>query len=121
MAHQAYSKLGVPNTVSSLQGLLLQYQQGDHSVSQNLIDTYDGLHQDTSSARLEIEGKLHTRCVGQVPWSPQLQTYRDTINFWKRIIKLRKGVNTSQTVLKELAKRLRIYSGFYADLSSAQL
>ena len=32
-----------------------------------------------------------------------------------------KGVDTSQTVLKELDKRLWIYSGFYADLPSAQL
>ena len=50
-----------------------------------------------------------------------LQTYRDTIDFWTRIIKLRKGVKTSPTVLKDLTKRLQIYSGFYADLPSAQL
>ena len=89
-------------------------------VCQTLIDTCDGLHQDTLSARLEIESSIHTRYVGRVPWSPQLQTYRDAIEFWKRIIKLRKGVKPSQTVLKDLAKRLRIYSGFYADLPSAQ-
>ena len=121
MAHQAYSKLGVPNTVSSLQGLLLKYQQEDHSVCQNLMDTYDDLHQDTSSARLEIESRLHTRYVDRVPWSLQLQTYWDAIEFWKRVIKLRKGVKTSQTLLKALAKSLCIYSGFYVDLPSAQL
>ena len=120
LARQAYSKLRVPNSISSLQGLLLKCQQGDLSFFQNLIDTYDGLHQDTSSARLEIESKLHTGYVGGVPWSSQLQTYRGAVDFWKRIVRLRKGIKTSQTVPRDLLKKLHIYLGFYTDLPSAQ-
>ena len=121
LAHQEHSKLGVVNTANSIQELLLQYQNGDLSVKQTLIDSYEGLHQDTSEARLEIESKLQSRYVRGVPWSPKLQSYQDEIELWKKIVQLRQGAATSQTELRRLSQKLRIYSVFYADLPSAVL
>ena len=45
----------------------------------------------------------------------------DIIDFWKRIVKLRKGVDTSQTELWRLSRKLGVYSALYADLPSAVL
>ena len=85
------------------------------------MDAYEGLHQDTSKARLAIESKLESRYVGQVPCSPKLQRYIDTIDFWKRIVKLQKGVDASQTELRRLSRKLGVYSALYADLPPAVL
>ena len=44
------------------------------------------------------------------------------IAFWTRIVKLRKkGVDTSQTKLRRLSRKLRVYSAFYADVPSVVL
>ena len=45
----------------------------------------------------------------------------DTIDFWKWIVKLIKGVDTSQTELGRLSRKLGMYSALYADLPSAVL
>ena len=57
---------------------------------------------------------------GNVPWSPSIQVLRDTINFWKRIIKLRLKVNISNTTIKRLAQKLQLYDVLHATLSAAQ-
>ena len=85
------------------------------------MEAYEGLHQDTSKVRLLIESKLQSRYVGQVPWSPKLQKYMATIDFWTRIVKLRKGVDTTQTELRRLFRKLGVYSALHADLPSAVL
>ena len=47
-----------------------------------------------------------------MPWSPRLQVYRDTIEYWLRVVKLRKHVDISRKALKRLARRLHIYKGY---------
>ena len=86
-----------------------------------IMEAYEGLHQDTSKARLAIQSKLQYRYVGQVPWSPKLQKYMDMMDFWKWIVKLPKGMDTSQTELMRLSRKLKVYSALYADLPSAEL
>ena len=97
LAHQEYSKIYVSNYVNQIKGLLTSFNEGNESVKPAIMEAYEDLHLDTSKARLAIESKLQFRYVGQVPWSPKLQRYMDTIDFWMRIVKLRKGVDTSQT------------------------
>jgi len=49
-----------------------------------------------------------------------MQVYMDKIEYWDRIVKLRKGVNTSQQGLKRLSRRLHIYKGYHVDLEYAE-
>ena len=51
-----------------------------------------------------------------MPWSLKLHQYCGTIKYWRRIVRLRKGVNTSRSELKHLAKRLHISMGLHTDL-----
>ena len=121
MVHQEYSKNYVSNTVTKIQDLVHSFEAGNQSPKPAIIDAYEGLYRDTSKARLAIESKLQSRYVGKVPWSPELQIYRDRIDFWSRIVKLMKGVDTSQTELKRLSRKLQINLAFHADLPSAVL
>ena len=83
LAHQEYSKNYLSNTVTQFKGLLNSFDRGNESVKSTIMKAYEGLHQDTSKARLAIESKLQSQYIGQVPWSPKLQRYMDTIDFWK--------------------------------------
>ena len=117
----SFLKAGVFSLQAKLEHLLAQFQSGDISVRADLITTYEVLHETSTSLRLSVEQNLcHTR-AGLVPWSPKLQVYRDTIDFWRRVVKLRQGVSTSHTVLKRLACKLSLYKGEHSDLSSAIL
>ena len=97
LAHQEYSKTHVSNYVNQIKCLLQSHAAGNESVKHSIIDAYEGLHQDTSKARLAIESRFQSRYIGQVPWSPKRQKYRDANDLWTRIVNFRKGVDTSQT------------------------
>ena len=55
------------------------FEAGNQSVMPTIINAYEGLHQDTSNARLAIESNLQSCYVGKVPWSPKLQRYMEMI------------------------------------------
>ena len=74
LAHQEYSKTHVSNYVNQIKGLLTSFDEGNESVKPTIIEQYEGLHHDTSKARLAIESKLQSRYVGQVPWSPNCRS-----------------------------------------------
>ena len=59
--------------------------------------------------------------AGAIPWLSRLQVYPDIIEYWLRVVKLRKHVNTSQKALKRLACRLHIYKGHHVGLEYAGL
>jgi hypothetical protein len=67
-----------------------------------------------------VESGLSKIWCGGKPWSPKLQTYRDTIELWGRTVKLKLGVKTSCTELKRFASQLHIYKWVYIDLATAQ-
>jgi hypothetical protein len=41
-------------------------------------------------------------------YSPEFQVLRDTIEFWSRIVKLKKQINTSRTSIKCMSKKLKL-------------
>ena len=67
----------------------------------------------------DVENHLRTLFAGGVPWSPRLQRLRDSIDYWTRVVRLRKGVNTSRIKLKRLAKKIGNWSGPPVDLVTA--
>ena len=83
--------------------------------------SYELLHKTTSDIRRDVEDHLRTLNAGEIPWSPRLQVYRDTIEYWLRVVNLRKHVNTSRKALKRLARRLHIYKGYHVGLEYAGL
>ena len=94
----------VPKAVTTIKGLLHYFEAGNESAKLTIMEVYEGLHQDASKDRLAIESKLQFRYVGQEPWSPKLQKLRNKIDLWVRSVKLRKGVDTSQTELRRLSR-----------------
>jgi hypothetical protein len=46
--------------------------------------------------------------AGGTEYSPEFQVLRDTIEFWSRIVKLKKQINTSRTSIKRMAKKLKL-------------
>eukprot|EP00536_Pseudo-nitzschia_multiseries_P011037 jgi/Psemu1/27664/gm1.27664_g len=117
----SFAKAGMFALQAKLEHLLAQYVSGDTSVCVTLITTYEVLHKTSASLWFSVEQHLCHIHAGMIPWSPQLQVYRDTIDFWQRVVKLRQGVFTSHTVVKHLACKLSLYKGEHCDLPTALL
>ena len=116
-----YRKANVPIQCRDIQVLVNQVTRGQTHLMPILLQAYNKLHKTTTDIRNDVEAKLRTLNNGQVPWSPRLQRYRNIINYWTCIVKLRKSVNTSRSQLKRLAQRLGIYKGFHVTLEYAEL
>ena len=80
LTHQAYSEYRITQGATQIKELVHSFAAGNESTKSTIMDVYEGLHKDTSKARLAIESKLQSRYVGQVPWSPKLQKFRDKIS-----------------------------------------
>ena len=80
---EAYQSAKVLQFVVNLKSLVKNFESGDVSVSK-----YESLHKLTTDIRFRVEHSLHSRYVGGVPWPPQLQKFRDHIEFWTCVVKL---------------------------------
>jgi hypothetical protein len=103
-----------------LEELAARYNSGEIIVYNQLVTAYNQLHTMTNAIRLDVESGLRKIRRGGKPWSPKLQTYRDTIELWGRAVKLKLGVKTSRMELKRFAIRLHIYEWAHVDLATAQ-
>ena len=83
--------------------------------------SYNLLHKTTGDIRQDVEDHLRTLNAREIRWSPRLQVYRDTIEYWLQVVKLRKHVKTNWKALKQLAHRLQIYKGYHVGLKYAGL
>ena len=102
---------------TALQELAKEFAEGNTSLKGHLVRCYELLHKTTSDIRRDVEGHLRTLNAGEIPWSPILQVYRNTIEYWLRVVKL----HTSRKALKRLARRLHIYKEYHAGLEYAGL
>ena len=98
-----------------------RFVAGDTSLDTQIQVCYEDVHKTTSKIRTDVASHLRTLHAGGVASSPKMQVYRDKIEYWKRIVKLRKGVYTSRQGLKRLSRRLHIYKGYHVDLEYAEL
>ena len=57
----------------------------------SLQSAYDSFHSSFDAIRVSAEKSLRPLFSGHLDWLPIFQKYRDVIDYWKRIIHLRKG------------------------------
>ena len=114
-----YNRARIGPRMATLQTHIRDFRAGDASLREDIITSYHSLHETTTAIRQEVERHLRTLFAGNIPWSPRLQPYRDRIDFWRRMVRLRRGVNTSRITLNRLAQRLHLHSGFHDDLPTA--
>jgi hypothetical protein len=88
--------------------------------SDELETAYNVLHSDQQALKLAAEGKSRKLCVGGVLWSPKLQVFRDTIEFWTTLLRKRRGVKVSMNRLRRLLRQL-VIDGDPFSLSTAEL
>jgi hypothetical protein len=85
-----------------------------------LIDQYDALDkEDRLNHTITANGirKLH---MGGVPWSPQLQIYRQTIELWQMIRRKRKGMKISLKRIRRFMKKTRIRDALSNNLGQTE-
>ena len=70
---------------------------------------FDRHHKRTRDIRKSVDKKMRKIYAGGTPHSPEYQILRDTIELWRRLVKLKKGVNTSRNVIKRMAQKLKLY------------
>ena len=70
---------------------------------------FDDFHSKTRKIKLKVAEKMRKKYAGKQSFSPKYRIYSETINFWKIMVKLRKNVNTSRTILRRLAKRINVF------------
>ena len=69
--------------------------------------------------RSEVDSKLSKFYNGSTPWSPQIQTHRDRIDYWHSILWAKTGVLTSKNTIKRLSIKLGKYSGQFLNAAEA--
>ena len=95
-------------------------ESGDFFVTNRIVSKYESLHHLTTGIRFRVERSLHCCYVWGVPWSLQLQKFQDAIEFWTRVVKLRKDVCSSRTALRRLGrKKLDLLPGYHTSFLSA--
>ena len=60
---------------------------------------FDDFHSKTRKIKLKVAEKMRKKYAGKQSFSPKYRIYSETINFWKKMVKLRKNVNTSKIIL----------------------
>jgi hypothetical protein len=81
---------------------------------------YNKLQNENSDIRKEIERNLRRLCMGGVPWSPEIQVLRDTIELWSMLVRRKSRVRVSVKRIRRFLKRLpTIRNAFSCSLSEA--
>lgn len=82
-------------------------------------DKYDLLDIEIKVIRKDIERNIRKVKRGNIQWSPALQTKRDQIELWQRVVKREQGIATSRTTIRRLIKKTGDTEAKQADLSTA--
>ena len=118
----AMSSSGLLKDFQSLYNLSQIYTDASPSEQPGLLPplkrAYDSFHSALDHLRLSTERELRPNFSGAQAWSPRLQRYRDTIEYWRRVVRLKQGVAASRCALRRLRLRLRLPSDVI-DLSYA--
>ena len=68
--------------------------------TESLTQTYDTIQIQQIALRKEAEKNIRKIRNGGIPWSPQLQSFRNTIELWDLIYKKKTGVRISNNKIK---------------------
>ena len=67
----------------------------------------------------EVDSNISKFYNGTTPWSPQIQTHQDRIDYWHSILQIKTGVLTSKNTIKKLSIKLGEYSRQYLSAVEA--
>ena len=80
----------------------------------------DAFHIKTRKIKTKAAADLRKIYAGGQDFSPKAQSFKDVIEFWRRIVKRKQGVLTSRTALRVIAKRVKISLQFPKTLTITQ-
>jgi hypothetical protein len=86
-----------------------------------LIDQYNELDHEDRDIRDNVEAKIRKLNMGEVPWSPKLQVFRETIELWKMIIRKRKGLKISVKRIRRYMSKTGIVDALTNDLEQVEM
>ena len=100
--HEALSKAKLFERLS-----FLSHMASETGWNQELEDEYNTIQKQQTLLRTQIEYELRKYRKGEVPWSPKLQSYRDSIELWSMIVRKRLGVKVSNRRIRRFIKKTR--------------
>ena len=69
---------------------------------------FDSFHSKTRRIKIKVSNKMRRKFAGEQPWSPKYKRYSQAIELWRRMVRLKKKVNTSRKALKKISKSLEL-------------
>ena len=81
---------------------------------------YNCLNAGDHAIRVAVEATVRKLPMGVVPWSPELQLHRNTIELWKMMVHKQKHVQVSVKRIHGSMTKTNICNAFTADLEQAE-
>ena len=103
-------------------GTLPQYCESQHQgvdVHEEILYLHEELSTKMHQISSEVNSKLSKFYNSSTPWSPQIQTHRDRIDYCHAILRTKTGVLTSKNTIKRLSIKFGEYSGHYLNAAES--
>ena len=78
-------------------------QREDIDVREEIVFLHEQISLKIFKIRKQIDKEMSKFYNGTIPWSPELQGYRDQIDYWHWILHTKTNVATSKTIIKRLS------------------
>ena len=94
-------------------------QRDGIDVREEIVYLHEQISLKTFKIRKQIDKEMSKFYNGTIPWSPELQGYRNTVDYWTRILRTKTNVATSKNIIKRLLLKLFLYAGYYLSAADA--
>ena len=85
-----------------------------------LLVQYHKLHNEQIEVRKSVENKLRKLCMGGVPYSPEIQELRNTIELWAMVVRRKSRLKVSVTRIRRFLKKVpQVTNVFQSTLEEA--
>jgi hypothetical protein len=89
--------------------------------SYQLEEEYNRIHTLQTDIRQSVEHRIWKLRMGEVPWSPKLQMFRDKIELWSSLYKTRCGLKMRNCKIRRLLKKVEVADPNIYVLSTGQV
>jgi hypothetical protein len=89
--------------------------------SYQLEEKYNRIHTLQTDIRQRVEHRIRKLCMGEVPWSPKLQIFRDKIELWSSLYKKRCGLKMSNRKIRRILAKVEVSDPNIYVLSTGQV
>ena len=123
---KAYLEADIFKTKQSLEKTVKNYNDGKSGTTHaefiaSFAPKFNAFHSKTRLIRQKEAAKMNKIRAGGQDFSPKGQALRDTIDFWKRILRRKQGVRTSRAMLRKQAKRLNLSLKHLTNMTQANV